>query len=52
MRVSGADYANEFAVPNFYFHVSMAYALLRQGGVSLGKRKFIGSIRFEPVPKE
>jgi uncharacterized protein len=29
-----------FAMPNFYFHLSMAYAILRQRGVALGKRDF------------
>lgn len=29
-----------FAMPNFYFHLSMAYAILRQKGVALGKRDF------------
>jgi len=40
--VSGADYLTRFAVPNFYFHVTTAYAILRHNGVDLGKRDFIG----------
>ena len=31
-----------FSIPNFYFHVSMMYALLRNKGVNLGKADFIG----------
>jgi hypothetical protein len=43
----GNDYILEFAQPNFYFHVAMAYAILRHNGVDLGKRDFIGSLRLE-----
>ena len=39
----GAEYADEMALPNFYFHVSMAYALLRHNGVDLSKGDFIGA---------
>jgi len=31
-------------LPNFYFHASMTYALLRKGGVEVGKRDFLGAI--------
>ena len=40
----GQDYLLRFAMPNFYFHVSMAYALLRQAGVEIGKRDFLGEM--------
>ena len=40
----GADYLCQQALPNFMFHVSMAYAILRHNGVDLGKRDYIGSI--------
>jgi hypothetical protein len=33
------------SVPNFYFHVAMAYAILRAGGVDLGKADFLGELR-------
>jgi hypothetical protein len=39
-----ADYLNEMALPNFYFHASMAYAILRHNGVPLGKPIYIGSL--------
>jgi hypothetical protein len=42
--VKGADYLVELVVPNFYFHVTTAYAILRHNGVDLGKRDFIGSL--------
>jgi hypothetical protein len=34
-------------VPNFYFHVNMTYALLRAGGVDLGKAEYLGSIHMQ-----
>jgi hypothetical protein len=43
-HMKGADYLNHFAVPNFYFHVTTAYDILRHCGVEIGKRDFIGSI--------
>jgi hypothetical protein len=35
------DYLSEMALPNFYFHLVTAYAILRHNGVDLGKRDFI-----------
>jgi hypothetical protein len=40
----GTDYLTEFALPNFYFHVTTAYAILRHNGVELGKRVFLGPL--------
>jgi hypothetical protein len=40
----GIDYLREMALPNFYFHVTMAYALLRMAGVKVGKIDYIGSV--------
>jgi uncharacterized protein len=42
--MSGADYFVEHAVPNFFFHSSHAYALLRHAGVNIGKRDFLGTL--------
>lgn len=39
----GMQYLLGFALPNFYFHVTTAYAILRQNGVEVGKRDFIGT---------
>lgn len=47
--VTGADYLHEMALPNFYFHLTTAYAILRHNGVNLGKRDFIGSLTTHPV---
>jgi hypothetical protein len=45
----GADYLCEMVLPNFYFHVTMAYALLRQVGVGLGKMDFLGGVTLHPI---
>ena len=42
MTFKGLPYLVEFALPNFYFHLSCAYAILRHNGVPIGKRDFIG----------
>jgi uncharacterized protein len=41
-RFKGAQYLLGFAWPNFYFHVTTAYNILRHNGVELGKQDFIG----------
>lgn len=40
----GPDYLMEMVIPNFFFHLTTAYAILRHLGVDLGKRDFIGSL--------
>jgi hypothetical protein len=42
LRFKGAQYLLGFAWPNFYFHVTTAYNILRHNGVELGKQDFIG----------
>lgn len=42
---TGSTYVHGFAIPNFYFHLTMAYAILRMKGVPLGKLDFLGAIR-------
>ena len=42
-KFSGLDYVNQWAMPNFYFHATMAYAILRHNGIELGKRDFLMS---------
>jgi uncharacterized protein len=39
----GRDYYLEHAVPNFFFHVTHAYAILRHNGVDVGKKHFLGA---------
>lgn len=42
--MTGADYFMEHAVPNFFFHTTHAYAILRHNGVSIGKRDYLGAL--------
>ncbi|MBV1857690.1 MAG: DUF1993 domain-containing protein [Nannocystaceae bacterium] len=44
-KIKGADYLFELAQPNFYFHVTTTYTILRDAGVELGKRDYVGSLR-------
>ena len=42
LTFSGETFLKHFALPNFFFHATTAYALLRQAGVELGKADFLG----------
>ena len=42
LEMKGLAYLSDMAMPNFYFHVTTAYALLRHNGVAVGKRDFVG----------
>jgi hypothetical protein len=44
MKFEGKGYLVHFVMPNFYFHCTTAYDILRHCGVELGKRDFIGTI--------
>ena len=44
MRWSGMQYLLGFALPNFYFHVTTAYDILRHNGVEVVKRDYLGNI--------
>lgn len=44
VKYKGMQYLLGFALPNFYFHVTAAYAILRHNGVELVKRDYIGTI--------
>ena len=43
-QMKGGDYLNHFVLPNFYFHLTAAYAIVRHVGVDVGKRDFLGAI--------
>jgi hypothetical protein len=43
-HMRGGDYLNHYVLPNFYFHLTAAYAILRHCGVEIGKRDFLGAI--------
>ena len=42
LKFSGQDYLNHFALPNFFFHATTTYAVLRHAGVDIGKGDFLG----------
>jgi len=42
LNFSGETFLKHFALPNFFFHATTAYALLRHAGVELGKADFLG----------
>ena len=43
MKFTGAQYLLGIAYPNFYFHITTAYNMLRHNGVEIGKRDFLGA---------
>jgi hypothetical protein len=43
LKFDGETYLKHFALPNFYFHVTTAYALLRHAGVDVGKNDYLGN---------
>ncbi|MDP1629887.1 MAG: DUF1993 domain-containing protein [Caulobacter sp.] len=45
MTFTGADYLTSFVLPNFFFHVTIAYALLRANDVAVGKMDFLAGAR-------
>jgi hypothetical protein len=42
LKFSGQDYLVNFVLPNFYFHLTTAYAILRHNGLEVGKMDFLG----------
>lgn len=44
MRMTGEAFLQGFSIPNFFFHVTMVYAILRHGGVELGKGDYLGPL--------
>jgi hypothetical protein len=43
LKFTGLDYVHTWAMPNFYFHLTMTYAILRHNGIELGKQDFLVS---------
>ncbi len=43
-HLTGFDYVTEYLMPNFYFHVTTAYAILRMNGVDIGKADYMGEL--------
>jgi uncharacterized protein len=44
IKIDGQNYLNHFVLPNFYFHATTAYAILRSNGVDIGKGDFLGAV--------
>ena len=45
-HLGGEDYLLQIAIPNVYFHVAIAYAILRHNGVDIGKMDFLGPVNW------
>jgi len=44
MTLNGADFLSFYALPQFFFHLTTAYAILRHNGVEVGKRDYMGGV--------
>jgi hypothetical protein len=45
--LTGQEFATHHMLPNFFFHVTTAYAILRHNGVDLGKRDYLGEMPYK-----
>lgn len=45
--LTGYEFAIEHAIPNLYFHVTTAYAILRHNGVDVGKKDYLGPMPYK-----
>jgi uncharacterized protein len=45
--LTGVEFAIQHAIPNMYFHVTTAYAILRHNGVDLGKKDYLGAMPYK-----
>lgn len=45
MSFKGQAYLLTFVIPNFYFHITTTYAILRHNGLEIGKKDFLGAIQ-------
>jgi hypothetical protein len=46
-HMSGEDFVIQHAIPNFYFHLTTAYSILRHNGVDIGKKDYLGSLPYK-----
>ncbi len=44
--LSGTEFLTQWSIPNVYFHVTTAYAILRHNGVEVGKKDYLGEINY------
>jgi hypothetical protein len=42
----GHEYLTQHAIPNFYFHITVAYEILRHNGLNIGKKDYLGTMPF------
>lgn len=49
LNFTGASYLTTFVIPNFYFHLTTAYDILRHKGVEVGKMDYLGSLPAQPA---
>ncbi len=45
--LNGREFVIEHALPNFYFHITTAYSILRHNGVDVGKKDFLGKMPYK-----
>lgn len=45
--LTGEEYVLQHAIPNFYFHVTTAYSILRHNGVDIGKKDYLGALPYK-----
>jgi hypothetical protein len=45
--LTGSEFVQHHAIPNFYFHLTTAYSILRHNGVDVGKKDFLGKLPFK-----
>ncbi|TGK14368.1 DUF1993 domain-containing protein [Leptospira stimsonii] len=45
--LTGKEFAIQHAIPNFYFHITTAYSILRHSGVDIGKKNYLGDMPFK-----
>ncbi|TGL85533.1 DUF1993 domain-containing protein [Leptospira congkakensis] len=45
--LTGFEYLIHHAIPNFYFHITTAYAILRHNGIEIGKKDYLGEMPFK-----
>jgi uncharacterized protein len=45
--LTGTEYALQHAIPNLYFHITTAYAILRHNGVEVGKKDYLGELPYK-----
>ncbi len=46
-HLTGEEFVLEYGMPNLYFHISTAYAILRNNGIDIGKKDYLGELPFK-----